>query len=229
MKYMANFNRKESILILPHNTLRLVDMMQYLELLAANKKPAGPLDFEDNLYKCMARKNKDFSIGLTMPPGMKEKFENNWKYYWDIAPRTNMYDYLKVLAAQKFTLNTTVLFSDPNASDDVFDYDYYDGSIDALEDYIVNKNITAVVLDDIDIIHQITERGRIDINNLSFIISKLGYNYVYDEKLQMLRLKDSIYFDERKSFIEIAEIVLFNFNKEFFDKLKNKRGGNTNE
>lgn len=216
MKYQHNFNRSENILILPNNTLRVPDAIMRLELLKANNIELP--DFEVNLYLTINRKNKDFTIGLEVPSWLKNKFNNEWSYYWDIAPRTKMYEYINILSKQKFITNTTVLFSDKNAKDDVFNYDYYDGSIDSLEKYIIDKEITAVVMDDIDLLCTISDRKKIDINNLSFIISKIGYNYEFDKELGSVMVKKDLYEAQKNSFIEVAMLSLYNFDKDISDR-----------
>lgn len=223
MEYQENYKRNERILILPHNTLRVVDAMKILEIYAYHKKPLP--DFEVNLFKTITRKEKDLSKIFNIPSKLKDKFENNWSKYWDIAPKTNMYEYIKITSTQKFTESTVVLFSDRNAKDDVFEYDYYDGSIESLEKYIIDNRITAIVMDDVELLMELTNRKNIDLNNLSFIISRMGYNFEWNEKAQIPMPKKVFYDAEKENFIEVAMIALFDFSNEVFEKVGGSKDG----
>ena len=154
---------------------------------------------------------------------LKDKFKNNWAYYWDISPRTNLYEYIKIVSEQKFTDDVTVLFSDRNAKDDVFKSDYYDGSIESLEKYIVENRVTAIVMDDIDLLAELVDRKNINLDNLSFIISRMGYNYEWNDLVKIPMIKQKIYDIEKKYYLEIAIIALFDFSQSVIDKLT---GGN---
>ena len=224
MEYQDNYKRNEKILILPHNTLRIVDAMYQLEAIAYNTKKVP--DFEENLYRCVTRKEKDISKNIDIPDRIKSKFNNNWGLYWDISPRTNLYEYIKIVAEQKFTDDVIVLFSDHSAKDDVFSSDYYDGTIEGLEKYILENKITAVVIDDIDLLEELVNRQNVNLDNLSFIISKIGYNYEFDSSIGLLMPKKSLYEIEKKYFLEIAMIALFDFPESLIQKMN---GGNINE
>ena len=224
MEYQDNYKRNEKILILPHNTLRVVDAMYQLEIIAQKYKKVP--DFEENLYRCVTRKEKDLSKIFDIPDNIKYKFKNNWAYYWDISPRTNLYEYIKIVSAQKFTDNVTVLFSDKKAKDDVFESDYYDGSLEGLEKYIIENRITAIVIDDIDLLVNLVNRKNINLDNLSFIISRMGYNYEWNNEIQILMPKQILYDVEKEYYLEIAIIALFDFPDSLIQKMI---GGNNNE
>ena len=221
MEYQDNYKRNEKILILPHNTLRVVDAMYQLEIIARNTKKI--IDFEENLYMCVTRKEKDLSKIFNIPKDIEENFKNNWAYYWDIAPRTNLYDYIKIVSAQKFTDDVIVLFSDKNAKDDVFTSDYYDGTIESLEKYIIENKITAIFMDDVDLLEELVNRKNTDLNNLSFFISRVGYNYEWNDLVKIPMIKESIYKIEKEYYLEIAIISLFDFSKSLIEKMS---GGN---
>ena len=55
-----NMMRKEYILILPKNTLRLTDAMMQMEINNANGNPL-PETFDEMLWKLVTRSNKDLS------------------------------------------------------------------------------------------------------------------------------------------------------------------------
>lgn len=224
MEYQDNYKRNEKILILPHNTLRIVDAMYTMEIIAYHTKKIP--DFEENLFKCVTRKEKDLSKIFNIPDHLKTKFSSNWAKYWDISPKTNLYEYINIVAKQKFTDNVIVLFSDKNAKDDVFESDYYDGTMEGLEKYITENRITAVVIDDIDILVELVERKNINLDNLSFIISRIGYNYEWNDFVQILMPKQKLYDIEKEYYLEVAMIALFDFPKSLIQKM---RGGNNNE
>lgn len=217
-----NYKRDESILILPHNTLRFPDVMVVIESIIQKTKKYP--DFAVTLYKVLNRKEKDLTkCGISEE--LINKFNNEWATYWEIAPRSNLYNYIDIVSRQKFTNKVKVLFHDKNAIDDVFEYDYYDGSIEALEDYIKNEQITTLVLDDIELLKELSDRQRISLQNMSFIISRVGYNYEMDSQLKTLMPKKILYDAQFKSFIEVGMIALFDFSQETIDKIK---GGQNN-
>lgn len=222
MRYQPNFSRKEKILILPDNTLRVPDAMFQLELYAYNKIALPP--FDENLYKCISRKYKDLSKIFNIPQHLKDNYKKLWAEYYDIAPRTKMYEYIDILSSQKFVKSTTILFSDKNAKDEEFENEYYDGSIEQLEKLIISKQITAMVIDDISLLQTIIDRKEINIDNLTFIISKMGYNYQYNKDLDILMPKKELYDAEKNAYIEVAIISLFDFDKELIDRLCGGKG-----
>ena len=221
MEYQDNYKRNEKILVLPHNTLRMVDAMYQLEIISRNTKKIP--DFEENLYMCVNRTEKDLSKFFNIPKDIENNFKTNWAYYWDIAPRTNLYEYIKIVSSQKFTDDTIVLFTDHDAKDDVFKSDYYDGSIESLEKYIIENRITAIVLDEIDLLVRLVRRKKINLDNLSFIISRVGYNYEWDDRIGMLLPKQALYDIEKEYYMEVATVALFDFPKSLIDKMN---GGN---
>ena len=221
MEYQDNYKRNEKILILPHNTLRVVDAMYTTEIIAYNTKKIP--DFEENLFKTITRKEKDLTKIFNVPDHLKIKFTNNWAQYWDIAPRTDLYEHIKIVAEQKFTDDVIVLFSDKNAKDNVFESDYYDGTMEGLEKYIIENRITAIVMDDIDILIDLVNRKNIDLDHLSFIISRVGYNYEWNNIVNMPVVKQKLYDIEKEYFLEIAMIALFDFPDYLIQKMS---GGN---
>ena len=216
-----NYTRHENILILPHNTLRVVDAMYALKLYSLSGKPLP--DFEVNLLKIISRKKKDLGEYFKITDNIRNEFKNNWYKYYDIAPRTKMYEYIDILRKQKFVDNTTILFSDKKASDNAFDNDYYDGSMEELEKYIDNHKITTLIIDDADIMTELLDRKNINLNNFSFLISQMGYNYEYVDIVHQLMPKNSIYNAQKKAYIEIGMVALFEFDKSVFEKLDNKK------
>lgn len=223
MDYKPNISRKERILILPNNTLRVPEAMFMLEIYASKhiKLP----NFDENLYKCICRKTKDLTKIFNISKELLDKWNTNWAEYYDIAPRTKMYEYIDILSSQKFVENTVVLFSDYNAHDSAFTNDYYDGTFEELERYIINNGITAIVLDDVDLMEKLTESRKIG-DNLSFFVSKMGYNYQYNTNLNVLMPKKALFDAEKNAYIEVAIISLFEFEDTM---IKNIVGGKSNE
>lgn len=221
--YEVNYKRNEKILVLPHNTLRVVDAMFQLELETKLYKKIP--EFEENLYRCICRKYKDFNecYDEDIPQDLLNKYKNNWAYYWDIAPRTDMYQYVKILANQKFTDRVYVLFADKNASEPEFISDYYDGSIEQLEKYIIDKHITAIILDDIDILKQLHSRKNVNLHNMSFIFSRMGYNYYFDSRLGIPIFSDDAYQINKDVAIEIATVALYDFSDDVIARANRRK------
>ena len=225
--YQDNFKRDEKILILPHNTLRYVDAMMILDIYKDLNIPYP--NFEENLYKSVIRNVKDLSKIYNISDELKKRFKENWAFYYDIAPRTNVYEYISILSKQKFVKNTIILFDDRNASDSAFDNDYYDGSIESLEKYITNNNITTIVADDIELIKTLQERNKVDMNDKSIFISKTGYNYEYNKTINKIMAKEIFYTLQQKLVnTEIGILSLFDFSddviKNFREKIKKQKG-----
>lgn len=222
--YEVNYKRHEKILVLPHNTLRVVDAMFQIELESRLFKKIP--NFEDNLYRCVCRKYKDYSkcYNTEIPKDLLKKYNENWYYYWDIAPRTDFYSYIKALANQSFTQIVYVLFSDKRASEPEFESVYYDGSIDELEKFIIDNGITAVILDDINILVELHERKNVNLHNMSFIFSRMGYNYYFEPRLGIPILDSKIDKVNADAAIEVATIALYDFSNEVVNR--NRRKGN---
>lgn len=213
-----NMMRDESILILPYNTLRLVDVMIQMEI----DKASGTLlheSFDDTVFKLTVRSQKDLSLyneGVDRNL-LNELLRINYATYYSMAPRTMMYEIVDIMANQKFIKRTTVLFPDKNAKDDMFDYDFYDGTIESLERYIINHQVTCMIFDDMELLKTLNDRKNISLDEKSFIVSKLGYNF-YRDSIGELRLK---YYEELKKehrSMELSIMDLYNFSEKVLNK-----------
>lgn len=216
-----NFNREERILILPHNTLRWVDVLYECKLKHVNgiKLP----DFDTLLFKSVSRKEKDLhKIYNYFPSSLEKEFKDKWAYYYDIAPRSKFYEYLDILNHQKFISQTYVLFDDENAKDPAFENLYYDGSISELEEVIQKYKITCLVFDDIDLIKTLIDRGNINLDNMTLFVSKAGYNYKFDSDINELVPKHTFYEIELKAVLEMGIITLFEFKESTINKIKSR-------
>lgn len=223
MQFQENFKRDEKILILPHNTLRYVDAMCVLDIYKEYKIPYP--SFEENLYKTVIRSQKDLSKIYNVNDKLKKQFKENWAFYYDIAPRTNMYEYINILYHQKFVKDAVILFSDKNAKDAIYDNEYYDGTIDSLEKFISNNGFTSIFLDDVMLIDTMMKRKKIDLSNKSFFISKVGYNYEFNKKLEILMPKEEFYnIQQELENSEIGIVNLFDFSDEVINKIANQKG-----
>lgn len=218
-----NMMRKESILILPHNTLRLTDLMLQFEIFNA-KGTALKESFNDILWRLVNRKYKDLSLynkGVDKDI-LDELYKVNFAKYYELAPRTLMNEIINITINQKFIKKAIILFSDKNAKDESFDYDYYDGTLESLEKYIIDNEITSLVFDDIELLKKLDDRKNISLKRMTFFISRLGYNFYRDDKTGNLKLK---YFDEiykNNPSIELTDIELFNFPKNTINKFKKR-------
>lgn len=222
-----NMMRKEYILILPKNTLRLTDAMMQMEINNANGNIL-PETFDEMLWKLVTRSNKDLSIynkGVDKKL-IDELYEKNFSIYYELSPRTIMYEIIDILTHQKFIEKTVVLFSNKSIKkpeDDMFEYDYYDGTIESLETYMNNMGTTCLFFDDIELLKKLNERKNFSLKRKTFFVSKMGYNFYREEKTKKLKLK---YYDEiykENPTIELSTINLFNFPKTIIDKF-NKKG-----
>ena len=221
-----NMMRKEYILILPKNTLRLTDAMMQMEINNANGNPL-PETFDEMLWKLVTRSNKDLSkynkgVDKFL---IDELYEKNFSIYYELSPRTLMYDILDILNHQKFIAKTVVLFSNKSMQkpeDDIFDYEYYDGTIESLEQYMNNMGTTCLIFDDIELLKKLNERKNFSLKRKTFFVSKMGYNFYREDKTKKLKLK---YYDEiykENPTIELCTIDLFNFPKSIINKFNKK-------
>ena len=203
-----NMMRDERILILPYNTIRFMDVPLQMDL---NKALYGkPLTFPMNtlMSKLLARKTKDLH---DYNPKIKQSIIDqlkkvNFKTYYELAPRTELQDILYITQNQIFTSSITVLFDIPDMKDKIFDSAY--GSIEELEKYINDNGITTLVLDDIELLYKLVQRGNVDFDYKTILLSKLGYNL---EKLEFgLSMKHYGEIKKKYTHAEIALIDLFN-------------------
>lgn len=224
-----NMMRKEFVLILPKNTLRLTDAMMQMEINNANGKPLTE-GFNDMLWKLVTRTNKDLSkynkgVDKSL---IDELYEKNFATYYDLSPRTIMYQILDIMAHQRFIGGTTVLFSDKSINkpkDDAFNSDYYDGSIESLENYLNNNGITCLILDDIELLKELNDRKNFSLESKTILLSKIGYNYYKDDKTKKLKLKHYDELHKENPSMELCTLNLFNFPKDTMNKF-NKKNNN---
>lgn len=218
-----NMMRKESILILPQNTLRLTDVMMQMEIDKADGKLFNE-KLDDTIWKLVNRIHKDLSkynknIDKSL---IDELYEKNFSIYYELSPRTLLYEILDILSHQKFIDKTTVLFSNKSikkAEDDIFSCDYYDGTIESLENYMNDKNITCLVFDDMELLKTINDRKNVSLTRKTFFVSKMGYNF-YRDSIGKLRLKYYNDIFKENPTMELCTIDLFNFPRSVIDKFK---------
>lgn len=213
-----NMMRGESILILPKNTLRLTDAMVQLEINKAQNNLFKD-KFDEMIWKLVSRTQKDLSLyNKDVDKDLiDELYKVNFHTYYDLSPRTLMYEIIDIMINQKFVTKSVILFDNANATDETYRYEYYDGSIKSLENYINDNGVTCMVFDDMELLKTLYDRGNVSFKRKTFIVSKMGYNYYKDEH-NRLRLK---YYDEihkNNPTIELTSIDLYNFSKDVIDK-----------
>ena len=219
----SNIMRKESTLILPYNTLRIVDVLLQFEIYNSvgllYKEP-----FERTVFKMVSRKEKELSkLNKGVDQSLLDQLlKVNFAEYYDMSPRTSLYEILQITKHQKFMTKMIVLFDDKKAKDDVFDNVYYDGTIEGLEKNIIDNEITCIVLDDIKLLKKISDRGNIDLNYKTIMLSRMGYNYYRDDTGRLL-LK---YYDkiiEKYPHMELTVVSLTTFKDMPLSNKNNRR------
>lgn len=201
-----NMMRNEKILILPYNTLRVFDLFVQADLYKA-KDPNWKGDFMKTLKEVLTRSEKDLGKVNDIDSELVKKLMNDsWMHYYDLAPRTNAYSMLETLGEQKFISDMIVLFHKKNCHDEEFTNAYYDGSIEELEKFISENDITAVMMDDVELLMTLINRGNLDLNWMTFFISKMGYNYTRTEHGSLV-MKHSTEWTNKYA-IEVAGIRL---------------------
>ena len=214
-----NIERNEKILILPHNTLRIVDTFVQVEL-EKMKDPNWCESVEEVIYRVVTRSIKDLGKMNNMDSELvKELIDMDWARYYEIAPRTYIYELIDLLHQQSFVTDIVALFHKKEAWDNAVKCDYYDGTIEGLENYIENNGITAIFMDDISLLKSLIDRKNINMDWKTIFISKMGYNYYIDKKTGALLMKDIMTICESAA-VEVGAINLVNFRKEF---LKNRK------
>lgn len=211
-----NANRKEKILILPYNTLRLMDIIPQIEI-EKFKNPEWNEPFQKVVLKTISRKVKDLGeYNKLDSKTINDTIEEKWTEYYETAPRTNLYDLCDFLLKQKFITDIIVLFHKNDCHDIAFTNAYYDGSIEELEKFVSENGITCIVMDDIEFLKTLVERGNIDFSYKTIIISRLGYNYYKDESTGVLLMKHMFQLSTKVETMEIGALALTNFDEEDF-------------
>lgn len=204
-----NILRKEKILVLPYNTLRVFDTCLQADL-ERIKDPNWNGDFETTLKHVLTRTEKDLGKFNGIDSDMVNKLMNEaWIHYYEIAPKTNLYSLLDILNKQSFVSDIIVLFPKKGISEDDYTNAYYDGSIEELENFINKNSITAIVMDDVELLMTLINRGNVDLNWKTIIISKLGYNYMRTQD-GVLVMKHSLEFNEKYT-LEVGSLSLIDF------------------
>ena len=218
-------DRNENILVLPHNTIRIVDA-PIQAMIEKYKDPNWDEPIEHTIYKVLTRSCVNLSkynkLNEEESKIVKESIITDWASYYEIAPKSRIiYDLLDILCNQKFVKNVTILFSDKRAWDPSHKNDYYDGTIDSLEKYLNENNITTIFMDNIELLYLLYKRGNYDINNKTIFLSKLGYNYERNPVLSKLMIKHLFELNVNTD-VEIGELALTNFEQETIDFFNNK-------
>lgn len=201
--------RKEVIVILPYNTLRVTDMILNMEFRTMAGLPAIPdgSKFSIELPKLIYRKEKDFYKFYKIDDNSYNEFiKVGMPSFYNIAPKTDLCSIGLVL--QHRGADVIALFDDKRISDDTFRSEYYDGSIGELEKFLVNNKATALFVDDLNIVKAIIERKNIDLLGFTFFISEMGYN-LHIEKDKIPQIKDY----EKLRNPDVYELVLFKLYK----------------
>lgn len=216
-----NIKRKEKILVLPHNTLRIVDVIAQMEI-ERIKNPNWNESFQDLLFKMLTRAEKDLGKYNNVDSDVVNKIiDKKWSEYYEIAPRTILYGLIEMLYNQSFVTDIIALFHKKDAWDDALTCDYYDGSIEELERYINDKGITCIFMDDVELLMKLINRKNVDLNWKTIFISKLGYNYMHSVYGDLI-MKHSLEFCNEYC-LEVGSLTLIEFDNEFY---KNRVGGN---
>jgi len=213
--------RPETILVLPYNTLRIVDLCVQMEIYAASDEE---ISIEETIHKLLCRKDKDLGklnkINSEIVNNLMDKY---YPSYYKVAPMTIVYDLLAKLKCQKFVNKIIALHKYQGTEEPLFDNAYYDGSIEELEKFIKNNSITAIIMDDIHILYELVSRENVDVRGMTFFISKMGYNLeIVNDKFQMLYneyLTDKM--DELN--FQFCLIGIYQFKQETIDSIKNKK------
>ena len=204
-----NIMRKEKMLILPYNTLRVFDTCVQADIERA-KNPNWHGDFEKVLKQVLTRSIKDLGIVNNIDSEIIKKLMNDsWCHYYEIAPRTNLYALIETLSEQSFMTDIIVLFPKHGVKEDDLTNAYYDGSIEELEKFINENGITSIFMDDVELLMTLIKRKNVDLNWKTIFISKLGYNYERTED-GLLVMKHSLEWNNEYT-LEVGCLSLIDF------------------
>ena len=199
--------KSDNILFVANNTLRFIDY-------SLKEQIDGLVEIEEDkdirLYKLLTRSQKDLLYGLKVNREIYNQYKAKmYKELYYNAPKTLVFETLNILRNQKFVKNIYILHDNKSVSEDGLTNIYYNGSIEELEDIINQNNITSTFIDDIEVMYLLINRGNIQINGFTFMISKLGYNYeMLDAILHEKHYSDFIEFSKKLNF-EYAFVALF--------------------
>ena len=222
-------HRDENILVLPHNTIRIVDA-PIDAMIKKYKNPKWDEPIENTIYRVLHRKGVNLALFNNLNEEeskiVYDSLNNDWASFFEIAPKSSIvYDLLNIFSKQKFIKDIVILFSDKRAWDPSHRNDYYDGTLTGLENFIIKNNITTIFMDNIEILYQIYKRGNVKLDDKSIFLSKIGYNYEFNEELGKIMLKHILEIINNTE-CEIGEINLTNFEKETINHFKDVNGGN---
>lgn len=204
-----NITRSEKMLVLPYNTLRVFDMFVQADINRA-KDPNWKGDFMTLLRQVITRSEKDLGKMNGIDSEIIKKMMNDsWMHYYEMSPRTNFYAMIETLQQQSFMSDCIALFHKKNCKDDMLTNAYYDGTIEGLEKFINDNTITAICMDDVELLMTLINRGNINLNWKTIFISKIGYNY-YRSKHGELMMKHANEWCDKYA-LEVATLDLVNF------------------
>jgi hypothetical protein len=171
--------RKERVLCVAYNTIRLHDYALADEIC---KLTDADTSFVNKIFYVLNRQEKKMFPNSEISDEVyisleKAIFTNNY----DDIPATMVARAIYELSNQPFTETVWILHNDYGgdtySSEQMYENASYDGSIEQLEEFILEHKITAMFIDSIDTVKLLKDRGNIPFTGMSFMISKLGYNY----------------------------------------------------
>lgn len=175
--------RDEKILCLAENTIRLNEYNLAKDIYDA----LGFYMPRPSIIRYMiqrAHKVIGLECGITEETFYKLKFSTYVDYY-NKSPYSKLYEVICNLSRQKFKVDTCIMYNNFNGKVDVsslkedgFKRAEYSGDIAEIEDYINENDITCVIMDDISILKELIDRKNINIEHMSFMITKIGYNFI---------------------------------------------------
>lgn len=173
-----NFHsRKESIIVTPFNTLRIVDVPISMELRNLAGLPPIPKGstFTDELFRMVYRLEKNYWHLYGIDDSVYEEFFNTTIHkLYNMSPKTALYDICTVL--ENKSCDVTILTDNEKIVDDTFIVKYYDGTIDQFEQYLTSLKATGLFTEDLDLVRQIITRKNVDLKGFTFFVTEMGYN-----------------------------------------------------
>lgn len=225
LKHESNMMRSENILVLPINTLRIVDVMVELEIEhAIDPKNVKPL--VEIIYLVTHRKIKDLAeLHNIDSETVREFIDDNIVKYYNSSPRTPLYEMLDTLSKQRFVHKIYTLFENEKLKENELwaNNIYYDGTVQGLIDTIEKYSITALVVADVDIIGELVCNLKYNLDYFTLFVANYGYNYT--KFMDTYTIKYLFDIDANSPYAEMSlfDVYDYPFPKDLINKYKNQK------
>jgi hypothetical protein len=205
-----NGEERQNILILNYNTVILhsVGFLTYMKNILNFDNPLSKYEGTEFVVNVLQLTEKN--TAKIIDPSIDDEFYFNFintkfQEVTDQSPLGSMQYYLNILQSQNF-INKVHIASPVNINMkqifvDVIEPTFDIFNIDTIVNYINANRITCLFLHDIEMMKKIIEHPKMDSEQFTYLLSKIGYNYREVDDAAYFRLPEIMDLKDQKRFL----------------------------